>query len=220
MAPTVLGLDEAGRGSVIGPLVVGGFLTTAERAPRLPEIGVADSKLLSAARREQVFRQLPGWGRRVALEIPPSRIDAYVRSGRLNQLEAEAFATLIRRVRPGRAVVDACDPVAERFGRLVFGLAEGLCPVEAAHRADRNVPVVGAASIVAKVRRDRAVARLRESTGVDFGSGYPADPKTVEFVRATLREPAVEPAWLRQSWATTERLKPGPRERPLESFPP
>jgi ribonuclease HII len=222
MAPggTVLGLDEAGRGSLVGPLVLGGFLTREETLSRLPEIGVADSKLLAPGAREQVFRLLPSVGRRYAIEVPPSTVDRYVRRGRLNRLEAECFAQIVRRARPTTVFVDACDPVAERFGRHIHGLSGSICMVHASHRADAEIPVVGAASIVAKVRRDRAVGRLHRELGQDFGSGYPSDERTVTFVREALQRASHDPSWLRSSWATTERLK---REFPavtLDQFPP
>ena len=217
---TVLGLDEAGRGSLVGPLVLGGFLAREATLPRLPEIGVADSKLLEPTTREEVFRLLPSLGRRYAIEVPPATVDRYVRRGRLNRLEAEGFAQIVRWARPARVFVDACDPVAARFGAHIDRLAGSICDVHASHRADAEIPVVGAASIVAKVRRDRAVGRLHRELGQDFGSGYPSDERTVTFVREALQRAPRDPSWLRISWATTERLK---REFPavtLDQFPP
>lgn len=215
---TILGIDEAGRGSLLGPLVVGGMVVPARSAEALREIGARDSKRLSPARREAVYERLARAGRRLSISLPPRRIDAYVARHELNRLEAEAFARLVRAVRPDQVVVDACDPVAERFGRSVEDLAGGIAPVRAAHRADATDPVVGAASIVAKVRRDRAIRHLADRLGREIGSGYPSDRTTVDFVRGALRAGGEPPRWLRCSWKTVESVRPAAPPRPLESF--
>jgi ribonuclease HII len=216
----VLGIDEAGRGSWVGPLVAGGFLIRADRLAELGSLGLRDSKLLSRSRREALYRELGSVGQRVSVALGPGRIDRYVNRGRLNHLEARAFARLIRRTRPSRVFLDACDPVAHRFGRLVARLSRCDARVVARHRADREIPVVSAASIVAKVRRDRAIARLRALVGETLGSGYPSDPKTLAFVREWLGRHGVEPPWLRRSWLTTERVKLERTVVPLERFLP
>jgi ribonuclease HII len=216
-----LGIDEAGRGSLVGPMVVGGCLVRTTDLGRLAEIGVRDSKLLSAKRREAIYRELGTFARRVSVTVAPQRIDRRVRRGQLNRLEAEVFARLVRRYRPARVFVDACDPIASRFGAVIAALAAPpSVPVEARHRADREIPVVAAASIVAKVRRDRALARLRERLGDALGSGYPSDVRTVEFVRRALENELDGLPWLRLSWATTRRLKRLRTVVPLEAFAP
>jgi len=215
----VLGIDEAGRGSLIGPLVVGGFLLPRAKLSELPGLGVRDSKLLSPRRREEVYEQLRSTGRCLSVALAPRTVDAHVRHHGLNRLEAAAFARLVRESRPSEVFADACDVLPERFGRLVRQLSGTEAPVRSSHQADRLVPVVGAASIVAKVRRDRAIARLRETLGPELGSGYPSDERTIRFVRAALADGGDPPSWLRRSWSTAQRLKPGPTARALESFP-
>lgn len=208
MPSKVLGIDEAGRGSVIGPLVVGGFLAEERRLEELRPLGVRDSKLLSRARRETLFDALKEVGDQIALEIPPADIDVAVRQGKLNLLEAHTFARLIRMTDAQEVFVDACDPVADRFGRRVRSLARTRARVISRHKADRDVPVVSAASVVAKVCRDRAIDRLQRQLGVDCGSGYPSDARTQAFVSGHLSSRAVPVNWLRYSWSTVERLKP------------
>lgn len=219
-AGSVLGLDEAGRGSLVGPLVVGGFLVDADRIPELTEIGVRDSKRLSPARREEIFSTLPGIGEPFVLPLPARSVDRAVRFGRLNELELDAFARLVRSAQPDMAFADACDPVAERFGRRLGEASGNTCLVHARHKADRDLPVVAAASIVAKVHRDRALHRLRARLGEGLGSGYPSDQLTVAFVRESISGGGPLPSWLRASWATTERLMRGRTARPLEAFGP
>jgi ribonuclease HII len=92
--------------------------------------------------------------------------------------------------------------------------------VVARHHADRDDPMVGAASIVAKVRRDRALERLRSSLGDGIGSGYPSDTKTIEFVRAHLCLARATPPWLRTSWATMTRVMPASPAGTLDRFVP
>ncbi|HEV2167278.1 MAG TPA: ribonuclease HII [Thermoplasmata archaeon] len=219
-ASGVLGIDEAGRGSLIGPLVVGGFLCPRGALDRLRELGARDSKQLSPERREEAYRALSRAGRAFSISLSPSVIDRYVSKGRLNRLEAEAFARIIRSARPEEAFVDACDPNAERFGEVVGRLCGRGTVVRSSHRADLLVPVVGAASIVAKVRRDRAIAALGRSLGLAVGSGYPSDPRTLHFVRGALGAGRPAPRWLRASWSTTGRLIRERQLRPLERYGP
>jgi len=216
----VLGLDEAGRGSLVGPLVVGGFWTEDDRIDELVALGAKDSKALSPRARERVYAGLDTLGRRGELVLSPRVVDRAVVRGKLNELEAEAFAQLIREFLPDVAYVDACDTNERRFGLKVARLAGGSVRVVSRHHADRDNPVVGAASIVAKVRRDRALARLREELGDDLGSGYPSDRRTVRFVRAALADGGPVPPWVRSSWATMGKVKPRRPARTLDGFAP
>ncbi len=214
----ILGIDEAGRGSVIGPLVVGGFLVRSDRLSEVRAVGARDSKSLSPQRREEVYRALGSVGAHRAIAVPPPEIDRFVARGALNRLEARVFARLIRALAPDLVRVDACDTNARRFGALVERLAGGTVPVVARHRADRDDPVVGAASIIAKVERDRRVARLRRRLGVDFGSGYPSDARTVDFLRSASVVGGTRPAFVRWSWSTMQRVKRAQPAPTLESF--
>lgn len=213
-----MGLDEAGRGAVLGPLVVGGFVARSCDLGELTSIGVRDSKLLTPERRDEVYRALPRVGRPFSVHLTPPLIDSFVRHNALNELEAQAFGRLARRAGVRRIFVDACDPVAPRFGAAVKRWAGPEVEVEARHHADRDLPIVGAASIVAKVRRDRAIVRLAGRVGADLGSGYPSDPKTRAYVRTALGGGSEPPGWMRASWATVERLKPARSGPTLESF--
>ncbi len=217
MAPKVLGIDEAGRGSVLGPLVVGGFVAERSRLHELSALGVRDSKLLSPVRRENLYEALQDLGERIAIEIPPSQIDTAVARNQLNLLEANVFARLVRRAEAEEVFVDACDPRAERFGQRVRSISRTPANVVSRHHADRDLPVVSAASIVAKVSRDRAMARLRTQLDRDCGSGYPSDPITQEFVRTHLSTQSGRVGWLRYSWRTVERLKPRPPLRTVDT---
>jgi ribonuclease HII len=217
MAPRVLGIDEAGRGSVLGPLVVGGFLAERDRLDELKALGVRDSKLCTREQREVLYDGLKELGERIAIEIPPTEIDSAVAHRQLNVLEARVFAKLLRMTDAREVFVDACDPRAERFGRRVKAMARTSARVVSRHHADRDLPVVSAASIVAKVCRDRAMDRLRIQLDSDCGSGYASDAKTQQFVTTHLSAETERVAWLRYSWKTVSRLKPRAPLRTLDT---
>lgn len=218
-----MGLDEAGRGSLVGPLVVGAFAlrsySEAEGAS-LRELGVRDSKVLTPVSRRRLYRRLRERGTLATAFAPPSRIDRYVSRNALNTLEVELMASLVVRLGARVVHVDACDPDALRFAHTLADCAEQQGPpvtVFAQHKADRDIPLVGAASIVAKVARDRAIEGLGRRAGLEIGSGYPSDPRTRDLVRRLLEEGRTPP-WVRRSWKTFDTLKRGVGLRPLEAF--
>ncbi len=203
----VIGVDEAGRGSFVGPLVVGAFAVEDTAIEAIRACGARDSKCLSSAAREEVYARLRPLGALASIALSPRAVDRAVEVGGLNDLEADTFGDVIRKLGGDEARVDACDTNEARFGRRVALRAGGAIRVVSCHHADRDDPVVGAASIVAKVRRDRALARLRNLLGDELGSGYPSDARTIEFVRGHLAREAAAPTWLRASWSTMTRVK-------------
>ncbi len=204
--PTVVGLDEAGRGAWIGPLVVGAVAVPRERLADIAGTGARDSKQLSPDRREEVYGRLEGVAELRSAAATPPEVDRFVVDGRLNELEATLFGRLAREFSPAEVRADACDTNAHRFGEAVRRHAGAGMVVVARHHADATEPLVGAASIVAKVRRDRAIRELSDRLGEDVGSGYPSDPTTVAFVRRSVRPGTPMPEWLRASWKTTRRV--------------
>jgi len=203
---------------VLGPLVVGAFLCVDGRLDTLRPNGVRDSKLLSAAQRTEVYARLGTLGERASVALPPRTIDRYVSRGGLNELELESFAELIRRLRPDVAYVDACDPNAERFGQRLEARTGGT-RIVSRHKADRDFAIVGAASIVAKVRRDAALERLRRSSGEAIGCGYPHDPETQACVLRHARDGGPVPRWMRRTWETVQRVKRAHPARTLDAYP-
>jgi len=207
----VVGVDDAGRGAVIGPLVIAGVLVNERDLPRLEELGVKDSKLLSPRRREQLAEEIKKLVLKYhVIELAPAEIDKVVKTGRklhkLNRLEAQTMAKVIATLEPDIAYVDASDVLADRFKHHI---AESL-PIEvqivSEHKADAKYPVVSAASIIAKVERDRAIAELQEKYG-NIGCGYPTDPKTIEFLESWVQKFGAYPKFVRESWKPAKRLK-------------
>lgn len=127
--------------------------------------------------------------------------------GSLNELEVQHFAAVIDRLAPHKVFVDAADVVAERFGRDICSLLRCRPEMVSCHRADAAYPVVSAASIVAKVVRDRAVRSISEELGEDVGSGYPTDPVTKAFLERWTRDHGDLPPHTRRSWATARKMQ-------------
>jgi len=207
----VAGVDEAGRGCVIGPLVVAGVLVDDSRLPELAALGVKDSKLLSARRREALLPGILGLAvKHVVLRVSPVEVDRWVESHRrlhkLNRLEAEVMGRVVTALEPDVAYVDAADVWAGRFGQHVVEASVFKTRVVSEHKADRTYPVVSAASIIAKVERDGAVAALRGKFG-DFGTGYLADSRTVAFLSSWLRTHEDYPECVRKSWKPAKLAK-------------
>jgi len=207
----VAGVDEAGRGCVVGPLVIAGVLMKEETLPLLVQLGVKDSKLLSPKKREALAVEIARLAEKhIVMKLSPLEIDRVVESGRrlhkLNRLEAQTMATVIEALKPDVAYVDAADVVEERFKHHI---QEGLsfkAKIIAEHKADRTYPVVSAASIIAKVERDKEIAALTVEYG-DFGSGYLADPKTMKFLKQWLETHGEYPDCVRRSWKPAKQAR-------------
>jgi len=205
------GLDEAGRGCLLGPLVVAGVSVTTAGARKFREMGVRDSKMLSPSRREALYPEILRVASKVHwVGISPGEIDEVVVNGKklrkLNYLEAVYFARVIDELDATSVTVDASDVIPDRFRDDIVANLGKQCEVTAFHKADRTFPAVSAASIIAKVERDRAVARLREEHG-DFGSGYPSDPITRAFFIDSIGRGEPLPPYVRKSWKTWLNLE-------------
>ena len=192
-------------------MVVAGVSVADDGVRYLREIGVKDSKQLSPSRREALYPEIIRVARKVKwLGISPGEIDEIVTWGRrlrkLNYLEAVYFAKVIDELGARRVTVDAADVLPGRFRNDIVAHLERPCEVTALHKADRDFPVVSAASIVAKVERDRAVALLRQEYG-DFGSGYPSDPLTRTFFVDRMKRGEPLPGYVRRSWKTWLNLR-------------
>lgn len=215
----VAGVDEAGRGPLLGPMVIAIASISREKEELLVRMGVRDSKALTPSRRRALRalleRVLDYYAVRV---VEPAEVDEAVSKGQLNLLEAKIIAELVRRaaseVELEVVYVDSPDPVPERFERLLTSLIGEGVRVVAENGADAKYVVVGAASIIAKTERDRIVEELKRKYG-DFGSGYPSDPKTREFAEKWLREHGEPPPFARKSWSTWSTLA---RKRTLDEF--
>lgn len=203
----ICGVDEAGKGPVIGPMVVAAVAV--ENAKLIENIGFKDSKLLSPQKRKELF-DLIKQNYRYAVEIiGPEKIDEYRRKNQLNLLNRKAFEKVIIKLNPNIAYVDAADVNEERFGREIkVNLTnENDTDVISMHKADSKIPVVAAASIIAKQTRENEIEELKNKIG-DFGSGYPSDERTIKFLKSYFHDNLKWPSGTRKSWKTIERIRP------------
>ncbi len=195
----VMGIDEAGRGSVLGPLVVAAFACDNDQLEAVAATGVTDSKRLSARLREALIQPLGALGAHALRPITPAQIDVE----NINTLEMHAMAELIRELRPDMVFIDApAHPKAiPRFVRDLRALLDHQPDMVVEPKADLNYPVVSAASIFAKVTRDAQVHALGP-----VGSGYPSDPVTRDHLRKLLAGSEPLPAYVRKRWGTVRQL--------------
>ncbi len=223
----LFGVDEAGKGPVLGSMFAAAIAI--DDPTVLPE-GVADSKRLTPDRREELATTLRADDRigvGVA-EITTDRIDDPETD--MNSLSVAAHARAIERVVPDAStgkddestavpegLCDACDTDADRFARRVTEACPVPIDVTARHGADDESPIVGAASIVAKVERDAHIAALADEYG-PIGSGYPSDPTTRTFLETYVDDHGEVPPFARRSWSTCADLLAAAQQRGLEQF--
>jgi ribonuclease HII len=214
MRKLIAGVDDAGRGPIIGPLVVAGVLMGEDRDRELLAMGVKDSKLLTPEVRTQLAPKVRALATKVsAVEVQPKEIDEVVLHGgklrKLNFLEAQLMAQVITELSPEEVYVDASDVNEQRYGETIrefLPAALRKIKVVSEHHADRTYPVVSAASIIAKVKRDEAVEALRREYG-NFGSGYITDARTLNFLREWRRTHDEYPPIVRLSWKTIKEIE-------------
>lgn len=202
-AQLVLGIDEAGRGPVIGPLVLCGVWVRPARRKALLELGVRDSKAFGSSRGAQRRRaQLAAQIRELSacvilLTVEAGEVDRRARIGELNVLERELAGAVIE------AGPEAGKIIAD--GQRLFGSLTRTYPaLQAMDKADALAPEVAAASIVAKVERDRRfheiIAAWPGSAGPVGGGGYP-NKATEAYLRAYFSSHGRLPGEVRQSWS-------------------
>ncbi len=218
----LIGLDEAGRGPVLGPLVMAALAIKEENLKKLEWMGVKDSKLLSAQAREELFEQIRDVVEDFRIEmIEPDAIDLSVNDGEtnLNWLEADTSARMISELNPDIIIIDCPSPnikaYQEYFASRLSKAIREKAKLIVEHKADVNHIIVGAASIVAKVIRDRHIDRLKTEIGIDFGSGYMSDQKTQEFLKMHYK---THPHLFRKSWQSYKNVEDAEKQRKLGEF--
>jgi ribonuclease HII len=217
----ICGTDEAGRGPCFGPLVVAGVLV--ENDLELVRIGVCDSKQLTPKRREQLAPLIKNIvSKYEIIVLPAADIDDLRKTMTLNELEVFVYSKIIEKLKPDVCYVDAVDVKEERFGRDILSLLSYKPQMISEHKADVNYPVVGAASILAKVTRDEHVRRIAQEIepklNLPLGSGYPADPVTKKFLSTWVSRFGSLPPHVRTSWETCQKLIKNQNTKRLDDF--
>ena len=215
---TILGIDEAGRGSVIGPMYIGGVVIDEKDSAKLKAMGVKDSKLLTPEQREALYPQIKKLAKdHVVLKVSAKEIDEMRKTTNLNRIEAEKMAEIIKAMKADKAYVDAPQVSTEKFKNILLALAKNRTEIIAENHADLKYPVCSAAAILAKVERDRDVERIKKIVGFDFGVGYPHDQRSIDFVKKALKEEKYL-EFIRHSWITVSNIKNEKEQKTLKEY--
>lgn len=197
-----------------------GVVIKEEDNQKLLDIAVKDSKLLTAKQREDLYKKILNIVKDFEIIIlPPKDIDNAVDSedgNNLNWMEAQTTAKILNKLNPEKAIIDCPSPNIPKYTEYIKKLLNNKNMIlVCAHHADRDFPTVSAASILAKVTRDREIELLKKKYNIDFGSGYIADPKTKEFTEKNWNK---YPEIFRHSWAPYKKLKSGKNQKKLGEF--
>lgn len=217
----ICGVDEAGRGPVIGALVVAGV--TFRNDFELIKNNVRDSKQITPSRRVTLAKLIKDIAEEYeTLLISASDIDDMRKVMTLNEIEVNAFSKIINKLKPEICYVDSADVNEKRFSRDIYSKLDFKPQIISKHKADEIYPVVGAASILAKTRRDEEVKRiakeLKKKLDLPLGSGYPADPITQKFLRVWVETYGDLPPHTRLSWKTAQKILIESRTKKLDDF--
>lgn len=215
------GIDEAGRGPVIGPLVMAAVVLDEAGRKKLRELNVRDSKKIAESRRNTLEAEIKAvaveWGIK---ELSPAQIDHLRKEASLNVIEAKMAAELILSLDtvPHKVFLDSPDNIPEDYTEKIISFINQLHAdykiphIVSENKAEDKYVEVGAASVLAKVERDRVIEGLKAEMG-EFGSGYPSDPVTAEFVRKMVQNGELS-HHVRRSWNTLDKS----RQRKLDDW--
>lgn len=200
----IAGVDEAGRGPVIGPMVMAICAVDEKKLHILEELGVKDSKLLSPKKREEIFSGIKSVCDYRIIILSPREIDDALndRTVNLNRLEGKTIAKLINDIDSDKCIIDCPSTNIKAYTEFLKSMIKKNTQLVVEHKADLNNTIVGAASILAKVTRDKEIEKLQKIAKQDFGSGYPSDPRTVEFLKNNWNKFD----FFRTSWATYKKV--------------
>lgn len=208
----LLGIDDAGRGPILGPMYLAGVLIKETENSKLKDLGAKDSKLLIHSQRLKIAKEVKNIAKFHIVESSPKEIDDAVETINLNTLEAKEAAIIINKLNNQKdkikVIVDCPSVNTEAWKNKMVSFIDYTdnLTILCEHKADFNHPVVGAASILAKVSREEAVSKIKEEFG-NIGSGYPSDPVTIEFIKSKGRD-LEKTGIVRTSWATWKKMYP------------
>lgn len=222
----IAGIDEAGRGPIIGPLVIVCAAIPEDKMGILKENGVKDSKLLSEKQRGEIFKNIEHAVKFEMMIISPSEIDEAVNSQtyNLNWLEADKAADLLNKIDAklendvSRVVIDCPSTNINAYkNHFKEHVDNDEIELIVEHKADLNHLIVGAASIIAKETRERELLKYKRKFKIDFGSGYPSDPKTKAFLKENWNKKEYQHLF-RKSWQTYKDLSEKGKQKNLGEY--
>ena len=201
----ICGIDDAGKGPIIGPMIIAGVSLDVKDLHKLEKIGVKDSKKLTAKKRDELYPKILEIVKDYKIIIiPPQEIDNAVESDttNLNWLEGEKMVEVINNLKADTSIVDCPSPNTVAFCEFLKSKIKIETELICTNKAERFL-AVGAASIIAKVTRDAEVAKIQVKFKENIGSGYPADPYTKKFIAKHWKE---DYGIFRKSWETYKEL--------------
>lgn len=198
----IAGLDEAGKGCVMGSLFVAGVCCDEDTENVLKSIGVKDSKKLKHSKRVELAEKIKEIARVEVLRIEAKRLNELMNYKTLNEILRDCYIELINKLKPKIAYIDCPDVNPKRFSEIIEKSTD--VKVVAEHRADEKYPIVSAASIIAKVEREKEIEKLKRIYG-NFGSGYASDVKTREYLKSLIESGRI-PDFVRRKWKTLAKL--------------
>jgi ribonuclease HII len=204
----IVGIDEAGRGCVIGPMVMCAASIDQLEEFKLKELGVKDSKKLSPLQRERLFPEVERLCSTIVTRISAHELSKMMDTCSLNEIEAIKIAEMLNTggvARGSSIFIDSPDNIPAHFGKRIERYLTKRMNLYCENKADDKHLIVGAASIVAKVIRDHEIEKIKKVVGVDFGSGYSSDVRTVEYLTAHREDKKILP-YLRTKWITLTRM--------------
>jgi ribonuclease HII len=194
------GVDEAGRGSIVGPLIIAGISIRESKVALLHKMGVKDSKALNPKVRARLFVEIMKVIDSVCIhKIDPVEVDDSVSFKGLNRLEARVMASVINAIGADEVYVDCCDVNPQRYREYMECHLTCKPKLYSLHHADVINMVVSAASIIAKITRDQEIQHICSRYG-SIGSGYPSDERTMRFIREWVTKNGSAPDFTRKSW--------------------
>ncbi|MFO7968371.1 MAG: ribonuclease HII [Archaeoglobaceae archaeon] len=198
----IAGVDEAGKGPVIGPMIVCGV--SMEDGERLNGMGLKDSKKITPNKREELAKEIKKDSQIHIIKITPQQLDELMEEKTINHILSDCCVEIIGELDAEICYVDSSDVNAERLQDLLESRTGKR--VKAAHKADDLYPIVSAASIMAKVEREKEIEKLKQDAG-NFGSGYASDDKTIKFLRDYFQQHRKYPPFVRKKWKTLNRIQ-------------
>ncbi|MEK6898158.1 MAG: ribonuclease HII [Nanoarchaeota archaeon] len=218
-----LGIDDAGRGPVIGPMVLAGCLIDEKTEKEFKKLGVKDSKQLTDKRREFLAEKIRESAETFeVIIIHPEEIDGKNKEGiKLNEVEAFACAQIINRINKGfgkmKVILDCPSVNISKWQDFLKTKIDNLSNLEISceHKADVNHVAVSAASILAKSAREKEMKVLKEKYGDGIGSGYSSDPLTSKFLEKNIKKYNNDGIF-RKSWATWKTAAGNSTQKKLE----
>lgn len=204
----IIGVDEAGRGCIIGPMVICAASINPLDEYKLKELGVRDSKKLSPLQRERLYPKVANLCKYTTVRVTAQELNVLMDTHNLNEIEAIKIAHAIDTLSlPGAtAYLDSPDNVPLKFSKRVEKYLKTRTKLVSENRADDSYVIVGAASIIAKVTRDREIERIKREVGIDFNSGYTSDVITQKYIAEREKHPLLLP-YLRMKWSTLREEK-------------